>query len=398
MMKPFVFVIVLFLLSVSLLSHVEAKSGSEYTIINTGIKAGGCWYDDSHFVIVKGQQSAPGQEFEVEGLHYLDPNMPRDLKPISLTPLEPNVQKKVWSVSCQDGNIVFLIPGAKKGSSRLYRLRIGEEPELIVEMRAPRVSLSGQYALGNSHIAVMDGGPLQGVFEGNDDCLLSYAKPDFKTLCWDWWLVMPQALPNFVLSEYRWEGSIKVKEPNGQAKWVPNPAPPVKRSDGTELKLGYLLRDLENRIVQEIPTKQGLYKIARNFKPNPSGSFLYALCSKVDDYNPPMTFYGRVCRFKLAGIDTQWEEVFSLQKVPNERASLDDLDVNEQGDVVVRRRANRANPTLWKYTARRASVEQLPITQLSQEVGGVQLTPDGQTISYVDKGRLIFVRSHGGKP
>ncbi len=398
MLKPRAFVIVLLLLCVSLLSQAEAQAGNEYTIINTGIKALGCWVDDSHFVVVKSVQRQGSQGLDLEGLYFIDPTRPTDLKPLSLAPLEPSVQKRVWQVSCQDGSIVFHVPGAKKGTSRLYSLRIGEEPELVVEMRNPRVSLRGLYGLGNSHQAVMDGGPLQGVFEGNDDCLLSYSKPGFKTLCWDWWLVMPQALPQFVLSEYRWEGSIKLKEANGQAKWVPNPEPPLKRPDGTQLKHGYFLRDLENQIVQEIPTQQGLYKIASSFKPNPSGNYLYAQCSKAGDYDPPMSFFGRICRVKLVGLATQREEVFSAQKQPNDRASLYDLDVNDQGDVVVMRRANRANPTLWKYTARHASVEQLPIAQLSQEVGGVQLTPDGQTISYVDKGRLVFVRSHGGKP
>jgi hypothetical protein len=56
---------------------VQAAPKSDYEIINTGIKGGGCWYDDSHFIVVKGQQPAPGQEFEVEGLHYLDPQTPK---------------------------------------------------------------------------------------------------------------------------------------------------------------------------------------------------------------------------------------------------------------------------------------------------------------------------------
>ena len=111
-----------------------------------------------------------------------------------------------------------------------------------------------------------------------------------------------------------------------------------------------------------------------------------------------MTFFGRICRFKLGGINRHWEELFSLQKEPNERASLDGLDVNDQGDVVVMRRANRVSPTLWKYNARHARTDQLPISELSQEIGGVQLAPDGQTISYIDKGQLFFVRSRGGKP
>ena len=43
-----------------------AQAGSDYAIIKTGIKGGGCWYDDSHFIVVQGRQPAPGQEFEVE--------------------------------------------------------------------------------------------------------------------------------------------------------------------------------------------------------------------------------------------------------------------------------------------------------------------------------------------
>lgn len=372
---------------------------NDYEIINTGIKGGGCWLDDSHFVVQKHVQRQGAQGFDLEGLYFLDPSRPTDLKSISLAPLEPSVQKQLWQVSCQDGKIVFLVHGTKNGSSRLYSLKIGGVPELIVEMRVPKVNLRGQYVLGNSHRAVMDSGPLQGVFEGNDDCLLADAKPGFKVLCWDWWLVVPQALPQFVFSQYRREDSIKVKEPNGQAKWVQNPEPPLKRADGTEVKLGYFLRDLENRIVREIPVKEGPYKVdPMSFRTSPGGGYLYALCSKADDYNPPVTFFGRVCRFKLVESDAHWEEVLSIQKEPNEQASLDNLDVNDQGDVVVMRRAKRASPTLWKYTVRGEHGEQLPVSQLSQEVGAVQLAPDGRTISYVDKGQLVFVRSHGGKP
>lgn len=400
MIKMRTVVIMLLLLSVSLLSRAEAKSGSDYTIINTGIKAGGCWYDDSHFIVVQGQQPAPGQEFEVEGLYYLDPNQPRDLKPISLTPLDPTMQKKVWSVSCQEGSIVFLVPGAKKGSSRLYRLRIGEEPELIVEMRAPRVSLSGQYVLGNSHKAVMDGGPLQGVFEGNDDCLLSYSKQGFKPLCWDWWLVMPQALPQFVFSEYRWEESIRVKEPNGEAKWVRNPEPPVKLPDGTELKHGYLLRDLENRIVTQVKMEQPPYQIYRNtLKPDPQGGSLYAVCSKAGDHGTRrLTVGGRICRFKVDGANQQWEEIVAMQRSPQDPFSLHGLDVNEQGDVVAMELGHRGASSLWKYSARTQQVEKVRQAPTIADLGGPRLSPTGQWISFVERQTLYLAQDKGVRP
>jgi hypothetical protein len=399
-MKPFIFVTMLFLLSLSQLSHVEAKSGSEYTIINTGIKAGGCWYDDSHFVIVKGTQSAPGQDFEVEGLYYLDPAKPRDLKPIPLSPLGLNDQKKLWMMNCQEGNIVFHVPGAKKGSSRLYRLRIGEEPDLIVEMRAPHVSLTGQYVLGNSHKAVMDGGPLQGVFEGNDDCLLSYAKPGFKTLCWDWWLVMSHALPQFVFSEYLWKESIKVKEPNGQAKWVPNPEPPLRLPDGRKLKQGYLLRDLENHIIQEIPTKQGLYQLINvSFKVDSLGDYLYSVCFKAGDHGDKhYTVGGRICRFRIDGRNQTWEEVVSVQQSPKDPFSLHNLDVNAQGDIVMIERGHRPAISLWRYTAQSKSVEKLTYVISPDVLGAPQVSPNGRWVSAVRDSQLILIESIGGKP
>ncbi|MBA2486437.1 MAG: hypothetical protein H0V35_10135 [Nitrospira sp.] len=205
----------LVLMAVSCWCAGLAEAKSEYEVTHTGIQGGGCWLDNNHFVIEKRVLRQGSQGTYLEGLYFVDPDRPRDLRPISLAPLESDVRKQVWSVSCQEGHIIFLTPGTKQGSSRLYRLTIAGQPDLLVEMRAPRVSLSGQYVLGNSHKAVMDDGPLQGMFEGNDDCFLSYAKPGFRALCWDWWLVIPQPLPQFVFSEYRWEETIKIKDSTG---------------------------------------------------------------------------------------------------------------------------------------------------------------------------------------
>lgn len=390
--------------ALSLLGEDSSWAKSDYEIINAGIKGGGCWYDDSHFIVVKGQQVAPGQEFEVEGLYYLDINKPKDLKRIDLSPIEPNLQKRIRDVSCQEQTILFHVLSTDRKRNQLYTLKLGEPPAVLVEKTegfvVPQsVSIRNQYVL--EFISAQGEGDGQRAAlpeQAKGNCRFAYLRDNYRAVCLrhDRGTKQRWLLNDGFLLKYVWDETIRVNK-DGTNQWVPNPERPLKLADGRELKQGYLLRDLENRIVREIPTKQGIYRIDE-MKPTPDGTSLYATCSKVGDFDPPKTFYGRICRIKLAGIDKQWEEVFSIQKEPNERASLYDLDVNDQGDFVVMRRANRISPTLWKYTARRASVEQLPITQLSQEIGAVQLAPDGQTISYVDKGLLVFVRSQGGNP
>jgi hypothetical protein len=385
--------------ALSLLGEAISWAKSDYEIINTGIKGGGCWVDDTHFVVEKRVQRQGSQGFDLEGLYFLDPSHPTDLKLISLAPLEPSVQKRVWQVSCQDGHIVFLVPGTKNGSSRLYGLKIGGVPELIVEMRVPRVSLRGQYVLGNSHRAVMDGGSLQGVFEGNDDCLLADAKPGFKVLCWDWWLVVPEALPQFVFSQYRWEESIKIKDSHGQAKWVPNPQPPLKRLDGTDIKLGFLLRDLGNRIVREIPVRQDDYHYDTiHLKLDPQGQYLYCPCWKAGDHGEKQyTVGGRICRFRLDGKNQRWEEVVSVQQSPRDPFSLQDLDVNSQGDVAMIRRGHRL-PSLWMYHAQTGTVDKLLQVRFPDELGASQVSPDGRWVSAIRNGELILVEQKGTRP
>lgn len=372
---------------------VQAKS--DYDIINTGIKGGGCWYDDNHFIVVKGQQPAPGREFEVEGLYYLNLNKPKNLVRIDLSPLEPSQQKQIRDVSCQEEAVLFDVMAPDRKTTRLYGLKIGQQPELLADLRWAKpagISLKGQYVLGNK--LTVD----KGVWEEHADCNVKAMKPGLKALCWPRDTIGQWVTPKFVVHEYLWRESVLVRDQHGNRERILNPMLPLKLTDGIELKQGYLLRDLENRIVQEIPTKQGLYRIdAISFKPSPGGTYLYARCSKTGDYDSSKTFFGRVCRFKLGSNDKHWEEVFTAQKQPNERASLYDLDVNDAGDVVVIRRENRVSPTLWKYTAQRANVEQLPTPPLSQEIGAAQLSPDGQTISYVNLGQLMFIRLPGDK-
>lgn len=395
--------VVIFLLVLAgsvLCSRLTADAKSDYEIINTGIKGGGCWVDDSHFVVQKRVLRQGSQGFDLEGLYFLDPRRPTDLRAISLAPIEPSAQTRVWQVSCQDGNIVFLVPGTKKGSSRLYVLKIGGVPELIVEMRAPRVSLRGQYVLGNSHRAVMDGGALQGAFEGNDDCLLADAKAGFKVLCWGWWLVMPEALPQFVFSQYRWEESIKIKDSHGQAKWVPNSEPPLKRADGTEVKLGFFLRDLDNRIVGEIPRQQDDYQYDTiHLKVEPVGRYLYCPCWKVGDHGEKRyTAGGRICRFRLDGQNQRWEEVASVQQSPRDPFSLQDLNVSDGGDVVMIERGHRGQASAWKYTAQSKAVDKVLQVNSPEDLGVPQLSPNGKWVSVIRQGQLVLIEQKGAMP
>lgn len=385
---------------------VQAAPKSDYEIINTGIKGGGCWYDDNHFIVVQGHQPAPGQGFEVEGLYYINPHKPKELVRIDLSPIDTNQQKHIRDVTCQEQTILFHVLTTDKKRNTLYSLRIGQPPAILAEKTegfvVPQLlNIRNQYVLSFS--PALGGREVQyapSPEQARKDCQFSFVQDGYRVHCLrpdrgtkQMWLVS-----SGFLVKYIWDETVRVNK-SGQYQWVPNPEPPLKLPDGIELKQGYLLRDLENRIVQEVPLKQGIYRIdAIRLKPNPGGNYLYATCSKAGDYDPPKTFFGRVCRFKLVGIGGRWEEVFSVQKRSNERASLYDLDVNDAGDVVVLRRENRVSPTLWKYTARRGTVEQVPTPQLSQEIGAAQLSPDGQMISYVDRGLLVFVLAQGVKP
>jgi hypothetical protein len=201
---------------------------------------------------------------------------------------------------------------------------------------------------------------------------------------------------HYSVVEYTWYETIKVRDKSGQEKWVPNPEPPLKLADGTELKHGYLLRDLENRLVQQIKLEQPPYQIYRiPLKLDPQGEYVYANCSKAGDHgNKPLTVGGRVCRYKLDGNNRAWEEVFAVQQSPKETFSLQDLDVNAQGDVVVIHRG-RSPQSLWKYTARSRTVEF--VTMAPFDLGMPQISPNGWWVSFILRGELHLTHVTHGK-
>jgi hypothetical protein len=228
----------------------KSHAKSNYEIVNTGITGGGCWYDDSHFIVVQGHQPASGDGFVMEGLYVLDPHKPKELVRIDLSPIEPNEQKRIRNVTCQEQTIVFTLPSAASKLQQIYALTLGAQPELMVELRIGSINLRGRYVFNTFRRPgqIEDQG-LQGVgiYEAHPDCGIKYVKSGFKTLCVDTWMEFGWVLPSFRFTPYSWYESVKVKNKAGQETWVRNPEPPLKLSDGRELKQGYLLRDLENR-------------------------------------------------------------------------------------------------------------------------------------------------------
>lgn len=385
-------------------SGTEAQS-SEYTIINTGIKGGGCWYDDSHFVIVKGHQPAPGQEFEVEGLYYLDPAKPKDLRRIDLSPLEPSLQKQIRDVTCQDQTILFYVTSPGRKQNQLYLLKIGQPPILFAEkiegFVVPRaVNVKSRYVLGFTSALQTRGLESSTTPEqAKEDCLFAYLHAEYRVVCLrhDRGRKLTWLANNVFLSQYIWDETIRVNK-DGAYEWIPNPELPVRLADGTELKYGYLLRDFENRVVQQIKMEQPPYQIYRiPLKLDPQGEHLYANCSKAGDHGDKhYTEGGRVCRFKLDGKNRMWEEVFAVQQSPKDPYGLQDLDVNAQGDVVVIDRGHSLNQSIWKYTASSRKVES--VTRAALDLGVPLISPDGRWVSFILRGEFYLAHHKGDRP
>ncbi len=385
---------------------LTAEAKSDYEIINTGIKGGGCWYDDNHFIVVKGEQPAPGQEFEVEGLYYLDPTRPKDLKRIDLSPLEPSVQRHIRDVTCQDQTVLFHLQSNQPGLRKLFGLKIGAKPELISEMRGGSVNFAGQYVVGKfRRPGLIEEQGLQGmgIYEAHPDCAVKYVKHGLKVLCLETWMESGWSTSNLRVVEYKWYETILVRDRNGQEKRVPNPEPPLKLADSTELKHGYLLRDLDNRLVQQIKLEQPPYEIYHRhlMKIDPQGGYLYASCSKAGDHGEKHYMAGRrVCRYKLDGKNRMWEEVFAVQQSPSNVISLQDLDVNRQGDVVVIHRGYLPH-SIWKYTASSRKVEfvtRAGVLIYDLDLEAPLLSPDGRWVGFIRRGEFYLAHHKGGQP
>jgi hypothetical protein len=382
-----------------LCSELAAEAKSDYEIINTGIKGNGCWYDDNHFVLLKGHSESSNQPFVVEGMFYIDVNKPLELKSIDLTSLQPAVWQKIYRMRCINQTVLF------SAENQSYSLRIGNPPELIAKrlnksIYPEYINYEAQYILSPRAKSGRDD---TGVSPSQDaalkDCQFSYVKPGYTLHCWSTQLRgLPSLLPKFVFGESYWSDTIRIKGADGREKRIPNPLPPIKLPDGSELKHGYVLYDLENRALQQIKLEQSPYQVYRaHLRVDPHGEYLYATCSKAGDHSDKrLTVGGRVCRFKLDAKNGGWEEVFVVQQSPNDPFSLQDLDVNVQGDVVVIDRGHRLNQSMWKYTARSRKVEF--VTKAPLDLGVPSVSPDGRWVSFILRDGLYLAHGKGERP
>lgn len=180
-----------------------------------------------------------------------------------------------------------------------------------------------------------------------------------------------------------------------------NPESPLRLPDGTEVKQGYLVRDLNNRIIQQIPTQQGLYQLVNvTFKPDSSGHYLYSVCFKAGDHGDRhFSVGGRICRIHLDDLSKQtWDEVVSVQKSPKDPFSLHDLDVNAQGDVVMIERGHSPGISLWKYTAESGSAEKLLHVISPEDIRAPQLSPNGRWVTVMRQSQLVLIERKGVMP
>ena len=384
-------------------SGLTADAKSNYEIINTGVNGGGCWYDESHFIVIRGQQSVPGQEFEVEGLYYLDPNHPKDLKRIDLSPLEPSIQRHIRDVTCQDHTILFHILTSDKKRNTIYSLNIGRPPAVVVAKQEgfilpQSVNVKERYVLGVTNTISEPHSP--NAEQAVKDCNFANLMEGYRVFCLrhDRGIKRTWSVNNGFVAQYIWEETIRVNR-NGQYQWVPNQEPPLKLPDGSKLKQGYLLRDLENRVVTQVKMEQPPYRIDRiTTTINPQGDALYAACSKAGDHSiRQLTGGGRICRFAVDGVNREWTEVAAVQQSPQDPFSLQHLDVNRVGDVVALQFRHGAR-IVWKYTAATHRVEKVRQAPSNADLGSPRLSPTGPWMSVSEQQTVHFLQDKGVRP
>jgi hypothetical protein len=282
------------------------------TEIATGISAEGehCWYDDTRVIVLRRTRPSGAADFRTEGLYVLDVTKPRDMTRLDLAPLLSDVQREIVSLSCQEQTIVFsrFLPGRQV--REFYTMALDRPPERLAELRGAPVSLRGRYLLGSTEKVIHDAGPLQGTFEGRDDCDVRYVRSGFRVLCWDSLEFRNWPLTTWVLSEYQRRETIKVRAENGMAKHIPNPAKPLVGKDGKPVLLyGLYLRDLEGQIVVSLGDDPKFRTRMYGSSITADEQYLYAPCSERTRRTDEMI---AVCRYRLDGKPHEWEEVFRI--------------------------------------------------------------------------------------
>ncbi|OQW34302.1 MAG: hypothetical protein A4E19_02245 [Nitrospira sp. SG-bin1] len=377
---------------------VHAKPQKDSTVIDTGIiGSGACWYDAERLIVVKRSPFKAGQESEVEGLYVVTPAEPRDGTRMDLSPIDPESQKRIWDVRCHDGTIVFSVPMPDKKRSRLYAVKIGGRPELLVEMRGAmpqNVSMKGKYVLAYKH---MRGN--KGVYEDEDNCVIQFIKPEFTVHCvdartaWRRW-----TLANFVLAEYQWSDTIKIHGPDGQPKKIPNPEKQLVDNNGKAINYAMFLRALDGNILAQLNEVQTLKTaISIYFVISDDEAYIYSPCYRIEskDGSPD-----GVCRYPLSGRPESWELIFQSEIPRQRKASISHPKVSRTGDIYfIIAGTKPPYHGLWKFDARTRQVTQLTNPGDSYDTP-TAISPDSQWVAFNRRGTVgdsVFLVQGGGK-
>lgn len=375
----------------------EAMAEKVPPIIDTGVVGGGgvCWYDADRLVVVKRTPSQAGRESEFEGLYILWAGKPGELNKVEIpSNIASGIQRQLWDISCQDGGIVFSVPVANKKASQLYRLTIGEDPELIAEMRGAMtqvLSLKGKYVLASSRVIN------RGMFEGHDACPASFVKPTFRVLCWDIGFVRRWSLSNFVLHEYRWSDTISVQGKDGKAELIRNAEKQLIDKSGQPIHFALFLSDLNGTKLARLDNDV-VYKTAVStelFVTNDE-SFVYSSCHRLELSNS--TDDG-VCRYRLDGSEQRWEEVFRFNTPREFKASIQWVRVSPNGDVYfVLAGAKAPHHGIWRFDSRTKAITKLTNPNHFNDVVSA-ISPGGDWVAISRSGdagdKLLLFRGGG---
>lgn len=378
--------IVILLLWSAILVPANVGAQKDPTVIDTGIiGSGACWYDTERLIIVKRSPFKAGQESEVEGLYVVTPIKPREATRINLSPIDPELQKWIWDVRCHDGTIVFSVPTPDKKRSRLYEVKIGGRPELLVEMRgamSQNISMKGKYVLAYKH---MWGN--QGVYEDEDKCIVQFIKPEFTVHCVDARAALRRwPLANFVLAEYQWSDTIKVPGPDGQPKVVPNPEKQLTDKSGKPINYAMFLRTFDGTILAQLneagPLSTSIYT---DFFVDDDETYLYSPCHRRGTSDGSAD---GVCRYPLTGRSEPWELIFQSEIPHQHKASISYPKVSRTGDIYFIIGGTKAPyHGVWKYLVTTRHVTQLTNPGNFYD-NPTAISPDGRWVAFSRTGTV----------
>lgn len=370
----------------------------DYKVINTWIQGSGCWYDSKRFILIKRDRIPAPELYETDGLYYFDVTKPIELRRIDLSPLDPQARRRIWEIKCADESVLFAVSGG------LYRVKIDQPLQMLARGPENRfsphsVSLKSNYVLVRSGKAVDPDFSLVGRPE---ECGIAPTNSGFEVVCWHntYSIRRTWALSSAVLAEYQWEETIQVKDEDGQVKTIENPEAPLLGRDGKPMRRALLLFGLDHSLLRNLTdAAQGYVVFASDLRVTPGEAYAYATCRRLDS---PHRGPDRVCRYRLDGKASQWEEVFVFDREGRKKTVIiEDLDVTDRGDVFfVLAGAGEGERGIWWFEPAGGTVRQLTHPPAYHRDRPPRVSPDGTRVAFsrADQGvSKLFIVETGRK-